>query len=165
MKVLHDWDQPNLSGSYAIKRGIKLIIYGICKGIGVYPKYVEDIYRETDEYAVTLSRLDKLLGVEPIFGIQETVKYEKQETIDKYLSEDDVRKHIHIGKASNPNRQRLWEPPLTQSKDTWHYDEDYYNGYEVALKEGELPVFHVDRPYRLQTYIKYLYEHRANLSK
>jgi len=158
--MLIDWDQPNLSGSYAIKRGIKLIAYGICKKFGLKPKFVEEIYKETDEYAITLSRLNELLGIYTIYGIRDNVKYEKNPTIEQ-LWKNDVRRHIHIGENNDPDRQRLWEPALNQSKDTWYYDEDYYNGHEVTLKEGELPVFHVDRPFRLQTYIKYLYEHRG----
>jgi hypothetical protein len=47
--------------------------------------------------------------------------------------------------------------------DTWDFDSDYHNGVEVKLKEGELPVFHVDLPYRLSTYIDYLYKHRSEL--
>ena len=164
MKILIDWDQPNLSGSYAIKRGIKLIAYGICKKLNLRPKFVDEIYRETDEYAITISRLNELLGIYTIYGIRDSVKYEKNPTIEQ-LWKNDVRRHIHIGENNDPDRQRLWEPALNQSKDTWHYDDDYYNGHEVTLKEGELPIFHVDRPFRLQTYIKYLYEHRANFSK
>jgi hypothetical protein len=165
MKVLIDWDQPNLSSIYAIKKGIKLITYGICKWLHIRPKFVEEIYRETDEYMLTLSRLNELIGVQTIFGVRDNVKAVKEEVINKLPPTDDVRRHIHLGHNRDPNRQRLWEPALQQTKSTWHYDEDYYHGHEVTLKEGELPVFHVDRPYRLQTYIKYLYEHRANLSK
>jgi len=161
MKVLFDWDQPHLSGLYAIKRGIKLIVFGICKTLKLRPTYVEEIYRETDDYAQALSQINELCGIQTIYGIRDHVRIEKSDTIEKLKEKNDIRRHTHIGEAPDPNRTRRWEPPLQQTKDTWYYDEDYYNGHEVPLKEGELPVFHVDRPYRLQTYIKFLYEHRS----
>jgi hypothetical protein len=42
--------------------------------------------------------------------------------------------------------------------DTWDFEIKYYNGIKQELKEGELPVWHVDRPYRLVTYINFIYE-------
>jgi hypothetical protein len=138
-------------------------MYSVCKFFHIRIKYVEDIYTQTDKYVETLVKLNSLVGVEGVFGIRDCVAEEKRLTIS-YLknSGQDVRRHIHVLKKG-PNRKRLWEPPLNQSMDTWHFDSDYHNGVEVKLKEGELPVFHVDLPYRLSTYIDYLYKHRSEL--
>jgi hypothetical protein len=103
-------------------------------------------------------KLNEMLGVETVFGIRDVVSDAKPYMVD-YLKEhgQDVRKHVHIGKHG-PNRIRTWEPPLTQSMDTWHFDVDYYDGHPPTLKEGELPIWHIDRPYRFGTYIDFIYE-------
>jgi len=158
MKVLIDWDNPNLDYMYAFKRGIKLILYSMCVLFHLRPKFLEDIYLETDKHIETIMKLNEMLGVETVFGIRDVVSDAKPYIIN-YLKEynKDVRKHVHIGKYG-PNRIRTWNPPLTQSIDTWDFEIKYYNGILQPLKEGELPIWHIDRPYRLSTYIKFVYE-------
>jgi len=158
MKVLFDWDNPDLDYIYAMQRGIKPIVYSVCRVLHLRPKYVEEVYTETDKYVETVSKLNQMLGVETVFGIRDDVSKVKPRSVI-YLREHekDVRRHIHIGKRG-PDRKRLWEPPLTQSMDTWHYDVDYYEGHKPILKEGELPIWHIDRPYRISTYIDFIYE-------
>jgi hypothetical protein len=158
LRVLFDWDNPDLEPLYAVRRGVKLVVYGLCKLLGLRPGYVEEVYTETDRYAETIAKLNRMLGVETVFGVKDNVSEAKPSSLE-YLrsSGHDVRRHIHIGKHGS-GRRRLWEPPLTQSMATWHFDEDYYQGVRVELKEGELPIWHVDRPYRLATYIDFLYE-------
>ena len=165
MRILHDWDDPDLYWIDAFKQGMKLLVYSACKLFHIRFSYIEDIYTQTDKYAETLVKLNSLVGVEGVFGIRDCVAEEKPNAVT-YLKDSgqDVRKHIHILKKG-PNRKRLWEPPLTQSMDTWHFDNDYYKGIKVKLKEGELPIFHVDRPSRLPTYIDFLYENRSELKK
>jgi hypothetical protein len=158
MKVLFDWDDPDLEPLYALKRGVKLIVYAFCKFLGLRPKYVEEVYLETEEYAKAISKLNRMLGVETVFGIKDNVAEAKPSSL-RYLraSGNDVRRHIHIGKYGS-DRRRLWEPPLTQSMDTWHFDQDYHKGVKVELKRGELPIWHVDRPYWFISYVNFLDE-------
>jgi hypothetical protein len=158
MKVLFDWDLPELDMKYCFSRGIKLVLFSFCTFLHLRPKFLEDIYLETDEYAKALIKLNEMLGVETVFGIRDVVSDAKPYMVN-YLKDhnQDVRKHIHIGKHG-PDRIRTWEPPLTQSMDTWDFEIKYYNGILQPLKDGELPLWHIDRPYRLQTYINFVYE-------
>ena len=156
MKVLFDWDNPNLSGKWAIRQGIYLIVYGVLKFLGV--NFPREIANETDDYASTILKLNDMLGVETVIGIRDPVKAAKTRTVEKMVEAGcDVRRHIHIGKNSDPNRQRLWEPLLKQTPHTWHYDIDYVAGKPMNLLPGELPLWHFDRPYHLKNYIDFLY--------
>jgi len=162
IKILHDYDEPFLSGKYAISRGLKLIIYGICRYLGIRPKLVESIYNETRENADTIIKLDKLVGVTPIMGIRDVVQqyYPNLMTELKRYGVD-VRTHIHIGEAPNPQRIRTWEPIEGLEKITsnvWHYDKDHVLGKRPLLNRGEIPVWHVDRPNWLNHYVDFLYE-------
>lgn len=42
--------------------------------------------------------------------------------------------------------------------DSWDFEIKYFNGIKQPLKPGELPVWHIDRPYRIGTYINFIYE-------
>lgn len=168
VSVLHDMDLSSWDTLAAIKRGIKLIIYAISRIFRVRFSFVEDIYLEARKNADIIIKLDKLVGVESIIGINTDVLRDHP-NIMKELREfcPDVREHIHIGdknyrplgwrKFSDPNRKRLWIPPLDQPKETWHYDLDYEKGTLPLLKEGQLPIFHIDSMNSLSNYINFLY--------
>jgi hypothetical protein len=165
MKVLFDWDLPELDMKYCFSRGVKLILFSFCTFLHLRPKFLESIYLETDEYAKTLVILNEMLGVETVFGVRDVVIEAKPEMYE-YLKKNarDVRVHRHIGKYGK-DRKRTWEPPLNQSMDTWDFEIKYHNGIIQPLKEGELPVFHVDRPYRFSTYIRFIHDNRNNTTK
>jgi len=166
MKVLHDWDRLWIDGGWALKRSISLFCYLLSKKIPILRKIkyfhenTEKIQAEQLAYMETLIKLNKLSGVSPIFGIRDVIREKYGKEIDELALKYkvDVRRHIHIGEIPDPNRTRLWEPPLNQSKESWHFDTKWANGEEVILKPNELPVFHVDRPYHLSHYISYLFE-------
>ncbi len=159
ISVLHDMDEPQWNVYLALGRGVRLIVYVICRILGVRIRFVDDIYEEVRENADTLIKLDKLLGITPVMGI-------RREVLDTYpgIMEElerhgvDVREHIHIGGNRDPNRKRLWIPSLNQPRGTWHYDTDYNKGKRILLKKGQLPIFHVDRPDFLTDYINFLYD-------
>lgn len=141
---------------------MKLLLYGIFKRLGFRFKFIEPIFDEVREYADTLIKLDKLVGVTPIMGIRDKVQ-DQFPDIMKELGEYgvDVRTHIHIGEPPDPNRIRTYEPlPGLEhiTSNVWHYDTDYVSGNKPILKEGELPIWHVDRPDFLKHYINFLYE-------
>jgi len=157
-KVLFDWDQPYVSGSGAIKKGIKLIIYGVAKVLNLPGFMPKEIVRESDDYAEIILKINDMYGVETVIGITDSVKEARMDTVTKMIAAGyDVRRHIHIGEPPDPNRQRLWEPPLHQLPHTWHYDEDYRKGKHIKLEPGELPIWHFDRPHGIKDYINFLY--------
>jgi len=156
-RVLIDWDNPNIGGSWAIRKGLKLIVYGVLKGLGVksLPKEIE---RETDDYALMLLRINDMAGVETVVGVRDPVRSVKAETVEKMISLGyDVRRHAHIGEPPDPDRKRIWEPPLSQSPQTWNYDREYVAGNPVELAPDELPIWHVDTPYWAKHYVNFLY--------
>lgn len=158
LEVLFDWDDPNPNPVWSIKRGIKLILYGCFSLVHMRPKFLSDMYKETDEYAIAITKLNELLGVNMIYGVRDNVLKDKRSLIESFrASGRDVRRHVHIGEPPDPNRKRLWEPTLIQSMDTWHYDRDWIAGKKVQLREGEHPIWHFDTPYYFCGYIDFLY--------
>ena len=162
IKVLHDYDEPYLNHIYAFRQGLKLIIYSVCKMIGLRPKIVEPIYNETRGNADTLIKLDKLVGVTPIMGIRDKVQEHYPNIMTELSRYDiDLRKHIHIGEAPDPDRVRTWEPIEGLEKITsnvWHYDSNHVRKKRPKLREGEIPIWHVDRPNWLKHYVDFLYD-------
>ncbi len=159
LKVLHDWDEPVNGGSWYFLKGIKYMLYGICKFLG-FPFLVKDIAEEPKRTAILIAKLDKLTGVHGIFGIRDHVTKTYPDTVDELKSmRMEVRRHIHIGDRPDPNRKRLWDPPLNQPIRTWQYDADYISGSKVLLEEDELPIWHVnqDSSKNFNEYIKFLY--------
>lgn len=167
LKVLHDWDRIKRSGSWALRRGISLLIYGlsvkftILNRIKAIKKSNSKICREQLDYFETIIKLDLIAGVIPIFGILDEVR-------DKYGNEInnlgriygvDIRKHVHIGNNKDPNRKRIWEPPLSkQTPNSWSFEYHYMRGNRKELQPGELPIFHIDQPHFISVYIDYLFE-------
>ena len=166
MKVLHDWDRLQIDGGWALKRSISLFCYLLSRKLPLlnrlkyFHKNTEKIGYEQLNYMETLIKLDKISGVTPIFGIRDIIRGKHGEKIDELTLKYgvDVRRHIHIGEPPDPDRTRLWDPPLNQSKENWCFDTKWSQGEEPHLAPDELPVFHVDRPYHLPHYISYLFE-------
>lgn len=171
MKVLHDWDRIWIDGGWALKRSVSLFCYLLSKKIPVLRRikyFRENTERVQDEqlaYMETLIKLSQLAGVSPIFGIRDVIREKYGDEIDGLASKYgvDVRRHIHVGELPDPDRIRLWEPPLAQSRESWSFDTKYARGEKVILKPGELPIFHVDRPYHLAHYIDFLHEEMSRL--
>jgi hypothetical protein len=160
MKVLHDWDDPYLSWKWAALIGLRYLLYAFFSFFGIRLKFLSGTNNELKSYCQILAKLDILCGVEPIFGIRDVVLKEYPNIGDKLSNLDgvEIRIHIHVGEGDkDADRKRLWEPPLKQSEQTWHYDKDYVEGQKKLLNEGELPVWHVDRSYFLEDYINFLY--------
>lgn len=166
MKVLHDWDEISIRVDRSSARGISLLLYCLAnkfpflKGYESIMKNTLKIEKEKIQYMETLIKLDLIAGVTPIFGIRDEVRERYRERIDelKKTYKIEIRRHIHIGEPPDPDRKRIWEPPLNQSKTPMHFDSDYKDGKLVELAPRDLPVFHVDYPYDLKYYIDYIYE-------
>jgi hypothetical protein len=165
LKVLFDWDTPDVDAFWCIKRGIKLFFFGCCNLFHIHPFFFRDMYEETDSYAIAITELNELLDVDTVYGITDDVAKEKKVLID-YLksSGKDIHRHIHVGKYGF-NRKRVWYPPLNQPKKTWHYDTDWMKGNRVPLEDGELPIWHIDARYLFEVYIDFLYENLKEKKK
>ena len=167
MKVLHDWDRLELSGRWALRRGVSLLLYALARKfnflnrIKYFRKNIKAIEAEKLAYMKTLIKLNTICGVRQIYGIRDIIKEEYGDEINalnlKYGL--DIRRHIHIGENSDPNRIRMWIPPLYgQTRESWHFDTKFARGEKVVLKPEERPIFHVDHPYYLASYIDYLFK-------
>jgi len=118
------------------------------------------IDKEKIHYMETLIKLDMIAGITPIFGIRDEVRARHRERIEELekIYKVDIRRHIHIGDNDDPDRKRLWEPPLkNQTLNSWHFELEYMRGNKRELQFGELPIFHVDRPNLIWVYIDYLF--------
>lgn len=168
MKVLHDWDHTFLPRSWALRRGISLVVYSMTLRFPILNRFPAirrntlKIENEKIDYMETLIRLDRIAGITPVFGIRDSVRERYGDRINKLQTRYnvDIRRHIHIGENSDPKRERMWEPPLTQSRETWAFDSLFLQGKKVILKPGELPVFHIDQPRLIKVYIDYLFDER-----
>lgn len=166
MKVLHDWDEIPPRVDWARRRGISLLLYSLANKFPILKKIkrVADNTRKMEDeklgYMETLIRLDHIAGIVPVFGIREkvTARYGKEINVLKRIYDVDVRKHLHIGEPPDPDRVRLWDPPLNQTRRSWGFDSDFILGKRVKLAPGELPTFHVDYPYHLAHYVDFIYE-------
>lgn len=166
MKVLHDWDTLKMEGGWARRRGISLLCYCFARRftflqkIGWLRRNFENVRAEQLRYMETLIKLNRIAGVKCIFGIRDQIKklHGKDIKILQAKYGVEIRRHVHIGEPPELERIRTWDPPLTQSPDTWHFDRDWVKGKKVVLKPGELAIFHVDFPHYLPHYIDYLFE-------
>ena len=166
LKVLHDWDHIERSKSWTLRRGISLVVYSIARRLPFLNGYhavmmnTLKIEKEMIKYMETLIKLDMIAGVISIFGIRDKIRERHGESIDELqeIYGVEVRRHIHIGENKDPDRKRIWEPPLKQTPNVWHFDLDYMRGKKIELQPGELPTFHVDRPNLVWVYIDFLFD-------
>jgi hypothetical protein len=156
MKVLHDYDSGGLGGYYALRRGIKLLIYALKRWLGV-----ADPGFETDRYLETMLKLDALCGVDSVVGLRDTVIFMNNHLPAMVMGYGaELHNHWHIGEVNDPDRKRFWNPPLNQPNKTWQYEVDWINGKALRLEPGELPIWHADYPYRFSDYVDFLYAWR-----
>lgn len=154
--ILHDFDNPYLSGNYALRRGLKLIIYALSKKIPLLRGWVRDIYAETYSNCKTLAALDKLLGLDSRFGLKPEV-LEAFPGLDKELEEMGFHTHRHTHISRDDVR---WEPPLGVEKDAWFFDQTFNRNHEIP-EHLRWAVFHADYPHLLPTYMDFLLQARA----
>lgn len=165
LKVLHDWDSGTLSGRKVLRRGISLVTYAISRWFPVLNriKWIrlnnEALEGERLAHMEVLILLDRLLGIDPIFGLTVEVmwKYNAEIAALESKYDLDIREHYHIGSPPDPNRIRGWVPPLNQSMKSWNFETDFIAGHG-ELEPGDLPIFHVDHTENLGYYIRYLSE-------
>jgi len=163
LSVLHDYDMPSIRPRWALKRGLKLILYAFMKKLGL-TLGCKDIYAETDAYALALAKLDVLCGIHSVMGLRDGAASLNTQ-IELYAMKTEIHRHAHFGNDNDPERKRLWDPPLFQSPETWRYDQKWIKGKAPKLKENELPLWHVDYPWMIGDYIDFLYRWRIKGEK
>jgi hypothetical protein len=156
IKILHDFDNPHLSGSYALRRGLKLIIYALSKKIPLLRRWVKEIYAETYSNCRTLATLDKLLGIDSRFGLKDEV-LKAFPQLDRELAEMGFHVHRHFHISRDDVR---WDPPLDVEKTSWFFDQAFGRQREIA-ERAKWAVFHADYPYLLPVYIDFLMQART----
>jgi len=157
MKVLHDFDTPFLSGSYALKRGLRLVVYAASKKLPFLRPFVRDVYEECRNYCLTLARLDKLIGLKAAFGLREDVEKEFPD-LRRKLEEMGfaVHRHVHVTRANV-----VWDPPLDVEPQYWFFDQRYAAGGLKIDNETKWAVFHADYPHVFEHYVRFLEESRS----
>lgn len=153
LKVLHDFDNPYMSGKWALRRGIQLITYAVSRKLSFLKRYCREVYAESETYTYTLYALDHLLGIRGIFGINDAVETEFP-GLRKKLSElgAPTVRHWHASKD-----EVHWEPELNVPRTQWWFDQEYSSGHR-SPRPDEWLVFHCDYPHMLSPYIRCLYE-------
>lgn len=161
--ILFDYDSDKLSGRKFLKDGLGHILFSISKFLKIKHSFFNKYYTSCDEYALTILKINKLLGIKTIVGIKTDL--DKRELIDKLKGIDesiDIRIHIHIGENDDLFKKRIWIPPLNQSKYTLHFEDEYCNDKEPKLNINDIPTFHFDNPHHLQNYIDFIYKRYIN---
>jgi hypothetical protein len=155
LKVVHDFDNPYMSGRWALRRGIQLITYALSRKISFLKRYCREVYAENEANSYTLYALDRLLGIRGIFGINDVVEKEFS-GLRKRLGElgAPTVRHWHVSKD-----EVHWEPELGIPRTQWWFDQEYSCGIR-SPKPDEWLVFHCDYPHLLPAYIQCLYELR-----
>jgi len=153
-KVLHDFDSPFLSGRYALKRGLRLIIFALSKKLPFIKPIVKDVYAECYEYCLTLARLDRLAGVDSVFGLKKEIEDEFPDLKRRLEGMGfSVHTHIHLSKTNV-----VWDPPLAVDSKYWFFDQLYARGEIKADERTKWAVFHADYPHLFMHYVRFLKE-------
>jgi hypothetical protein len=160
LNVLHDFDKPYLSGRWALKRSWLLFLYALSRRLAFLRPACRTVYLESYEYAWTLFRLDRLLGIESVFGINDDVSA-VYPTLSTELASSGARvtRHWHVSPT-----EVHWDS-LDVPASQWWFDQEYAQGKRKGAKPSEWIVFHADYPHLLETYIKCLYELRFGSSQ
>jgi hypothetical protein len=153
LKVLHDFDNAYPSGNWALKRGMRLILYAASRRLPFLKRFCRDIYNENYDNAFTLLALNDIAGVEGLFGINDRVAATFP-NLRKELDSLGARtiRHWHAG-LNNPH----WEPELNIARSQWWFDQEYAAGKRTP-SAGEWILFHCDYPQLLPAYIRCLHE-------
>jgi hypothetical protein len=154
INVLHDFDNPYLSGRYALRRAFKLTLYALSKKLFFLRRFAAEIYSETYQYCRTMATLDLLLNIQSTFGLKDEVTAAFPTIANELRSLGfDVRRHYHIS-----TKDVRWDPPLDVTPESWFFDRRY--GEDRAIGLGKWAVFHADYPYLFSAYVDFLLQAR-----
>ena len=155
--VLHDFDNAFPSGTRSLRRSWKLSLYALSKKLPLLKRYSKDVRQENRDMAVTLAKLDALVGVVSRFGINTRVAPEFPELKDELRSLGAiVHDHWHVSTGKNWDVRR--DPPLPFTVDYEHRIFDQKYAKERAVTPKDVLVFHADYPDFLPLYIDALYQ-------
>ena len=156
--VVHDWDFPLYKRKTCLRRGFWLILYALFGWSKWFRRRMPRwLLFEKYNQALALAMLDRILGVNAIFGITREVE-ECFPDIRGRLKDMgfEVRQHYHV-KQKTLGRGR-WVPPLDVKPENMIYDRLYaLRGKRELPKKGEAVVWHVDHlNYNLLYYLEFV---------
>nr|MDO8134654.1 hypothetical protein [Candidatus Njordarchaeum guaymaensis] len=155
--IVHDFDFPISKRSTCLKRAFWLIISGLLGNRKWLIKRMPVWFaREKYAFALALAKIDKLHGVNAVFGLTEEVRqvFPELQQLLKGMGFE-VRHHYHIAKKTLG--KGAWDPPLEMKPENMIYDRLYsLANREQMPKSGEAVVWHVDHPYNLSKYLEFL---------
>ena len=156
--VIHDWDFPLYQRKTCLRRAFWLILYAFLGWSRWFrSKMPRWLLYEKYSQALALAKLDRLFGVDAIFGITEEVR-ETFPDIWKRLEDMgfEVRHHYHV-KQKTLGRGR-WTPPLEVKPKNMIYDRLYaLKGQRDLPERGDAVVWHIDHlNYNLPYYLEFL---------
>lgn len=165
VQVLHDFDNPYPSGRWAIVHGVMLIVFGIVKLFArFFPSlegwlkfgFLAPITWMNYDNAIVLSKLDRMLGIHSIFGLN-TARLEKLGSIAivEHLKENGAAVHAHWHVSKD---EVHWQPELNVPKKYWWMDQAYAKGEFPITADMDFIQFHCDYPHLLPYYIQCLSE-------
>ena len=155
--IVHDFDFPISKRRTSLKRAFWLIAsWLIGNRKGLIKRMPVWFAREKYAFALALAEIDKLYGVNAIFGLTEEAR-EVFPELPQLLKEMgfEVRHHYHIEKKTLG--RGAWDPPLEMKPENMIYDRLYSLANRRDMpKLGEAVVWHVDHPYNLPKYLEFL---------
>lgn len=155
-EIMFDYDNDIWSGRKALRLGLKLIKFAILKGLKL--NIPEEFSELCDNYGLHLVMMNKLIGIKTIVGIRDTLEkdifIERLRLIDPEI---EIKSHIHIGNNNDKDKQRIWIPPIAQSKLMWKFEDRYCDKGKAIMLSTDIPLFHFDNPEHFSKYIEFLY--------
>jgi len=149
--IIHDFDNPYLSGKYALRRGLALILFAASKKLPFFRSLAKHVYRECYDYCLTLAKLDRLVGVQSHFGIKDEVTREFPQLVSELQALGfQVHRHYHVSRENVG-----WDPPLDIDQRSWFFDQEYARN-KMIPDSLDWAVFHADYPFLVDSYIDFL---------
>jgi hypothetical protein len=151
IRIIHDFDNPYLSGRYALRRGLALILFAASKKLRLLRPLAKRVYRECYDYCLTLAKIDRLLGVQSHFGIKDEVAREFPELVSELQALGfQVHRHYHVSRENVG-----WDPSLDIDQRSWFFDQEYARN-KMIPDSLDWAVFHADYPFLIDSYIDFL---------
>lgn len=134
IQIIHDWDYPYPSGTWAIKKGIKLFVYALSRKLHFLRRFCVDIYEEQLGVAKKYLLIEELCGIKPYYYIRPNVQEAFREFIAKIPN---VGIHLHY-----KNKDRIWIPGVGGKR---------YWKYSAVCKTTQGGIFKLDSGKRKQS--------------
>lgn len=161
--IIHDWDFAINRPQTSIKTAFWLlaeVLFGRFKWFQAkIPAYVRNIKYS---HALALAEIDKLFGVQAIWGITDQVG-KRYPNFMEYLERNDLPIHFHFHNPKSTQGKGVWLPSLQVTKENMIFDRRYCTkGDKTLPANGSNIVWHVDHPNNLSQYLLLLKRLKEN---